>query len=421
MNLIEKEHLFGARNYESTPVVIARAKGSILTDVNGVDYIDMMSAYSAASLGHANPHVLKTLKNQASSLGVTSRAFFNNQLPLFLEKLSELSGLSKSIPMNSGAEAVETALKVARKWGEMKKGIAEHCVEIVVCMNNFHGRTLGIVSFSTEAQYKKNFGPHLPGFTYAQYGDIESLRAAITPNTAAFLVETIQGEAGIILPKDDNYFQEVRRLCDEHNILLMLDEIQCGLSRTGSLFCFEHYRIMPDVLILGKALGGGVYPVSAVCAKSEVMDLIRPGDHGSTFGGNAIASAVALTSLELLSDPALIEQVKELGAWSMSYLSQHLAPYVASGLVVDIRGKGLFIGVEFSSDLPAKKVVNELMSRGVLTKDTHTYTIRLAPALTIKKRQLKAAYDALVMSIAVCSNQKTKIQTAELNEVRDKI
>lgn len=398
MNLIEKELRYGAKNYESLPVVIAKAHNATLTDTQGREYIDMMSAYSAASLGHANPQVLATLVAQASTLGVTSRAFFNDKLPLLLERLSDLSGLDKAIPMNSGAEGVETAIKLARKWGELEKKIEKDQCEIIVCHNNFHGRTLGVISFSTEPQYKANFGPFLPGFKYVPHGDAQALEAAITPNTAAFLIEPIQGEAGIIMPPV-GYMEKVYEICQKNNVLLVLDEIQCGLTRTGKLFCFEHFGVKPDILILGKALGGGVYPVSAVLADNEIMNLIRPGDHGSTFGGNALASAVALTSLDLLASSTLIRNTKERGLWALDYLNKELQPYKEAGVVVDIRGLGLFIGVEFDAVLPAKTIVKDLMKEGVLTKDTHHTTIRLAPPLTISDEDLKTAIDKLVYCV----------------------
>jgi len=397
---IDKELNFGAHNYSSLPVVLTSAVGSTLRDVQGAEYIDMMSAYSAASLGHAHPKILQTLVSQASSLAVTSRAFFNDKLPLLLEKLCFITSLDKAIVMNSGAEAVETALKFARKWGEMKKKIKKNKCEIIVCRNNFHGRTIGIISFSSQSQYKKNFGPFLPGFKEVEFGSIESLEKAITKNTCAFLVEPIQGEAGIITPSAQ-YLAKVRQLCTKHNVLLICDEIQTGLSRTGKLFCYEHSLIQPDLLILGKALGGGVYPVSAVVGRAEVMDLIKPGDHGSTFGGNALASAIALSSIELLSDPELIKRVEHLGKWSMQYLQRVLSPHLISGQVREVRGRGLFIAVELN--FKAGDVVKEMINGGVLTKDTHENTIRLAPALTITQQELKRAYNCLASSIAKCS------------------
>ncbi len=397
---MDKELTFGANNYSSLPVVISKAKGSVLTDIDGKTYIDMMSAYSAASLGHANPEILKAMTEQVNTLGVTSRAFYNDKLPLMLEQLSTLSTIdgAKAIPMNSGAEAVETALKVSRRWGEMVKGIKKNKAEIIVCKNNFHGRTLAIISFSTNKEYKDHFGPFVKGFKEVPFNDIKALKKAINKNTCAFLVEPIQGEAGIIVPSP-NYLKEVSALCAKKSVLLICDEIQSGLSRTGKLFCFEHSNIKPDVLIVGKALGGGIYPVSAVIAKPEVMNLMEPGSHGSTFGGNPVASSIALKSLELLSNPKLLASVENLGKWSLQYLKKHLSEHIESGLVKDVRGSGLFMAVEFKKGVKASSIVSSMLECGVITKDTHKVTIRLAPALTITKEQLKAAFDCLVKAV----------------------
>lgn len=388
--LIALENARGAHNYHPVEVVLARAKGVHVWDVEGRRYIDMMSAYSTASLGHSHPAILRALLAQARALDVTSRAFYNDQLPLWLERLTTLAGMDRALPMNSGAEAVETALKLARKWGETVKGVPRNQCEIIGCDDNFHGRTLGIISLSTEPQYRENFGPFLPGMKTVPVGDLEALERAITPHTAAFLIEPIQGEAGIRIPPP-GYLKAARELCRKHRVLFIVDEIQCGLSRTGKLFCFQHDALDPDLLILGKALGGGVYPVSAVVGSREVLGVLKPGDHGSTFGGNAIAAAVSLKALELLSDEKLIAHVATLGDWALDYLRRHL---ITNPLVREIRGKGLFIGVE--TTLPARPFVNTLKEKGVLTKDTHEVVIRLAPPLIIKKSQLKTALDALI-------------------------
>lgn len=393
-SFIDKELEYGANNYSSLPVVLNKAEGIYVYDTDGQRYIDMMSAYSAVSLGHSNPEIVAALQEQISQLGVVSRAVFNDKLPLFMQKLCELSGLDKVIPMNSGAEAVETALKVARKWGEKVKGVAKNQGEIIVCKNNFHGRTLGIISFSSDSQYKDGFGPFLPGFKQIDFDNIEQLENAITPNTVAFLVEPIQGEAGIITPSE-NYLVKVRELCTHHNVLLILDEIQCGLSRTGKLFNFQHSGIKPDLLILGKALGGGLYPVSCVVGIKEAMSVITPGDHGSTFGGNALASAIGLKSLELLSQPELLEHVTHLGHDSLNYLRENLSH---NSYVKDIRGQGLFIGIELT--VKAKPVVMELLADGVLTKDTHENTIRIAPPLVITETEMKIALNKIIRAIS---------------------
>jgi ornithine--oxo-acid transaminase len=390
--LIEMDLARGAHNYRPIDVVLQRAKGIYLWDLEGRRYIDMMSAYSTASLGHSHPAVLKTLARQARSLDVTSRAFYNDQLPQWLNLLTSLAGMDKALPMNTGAEAVETALKLARKWGETVKGIPRNKSEIIACSDNFHGRTLALVSLSTEPQYRENFGPFMPGFKTVPFGDAQALAKAITPRTAAFIVEPIQGEAGIRVPPA-GYLARARELCRQHNVLFIVDEIQCGLSRTGRLFCFQHEGIEPDLLILGKALGGGVYPVSAVVGSQEVLGVLRPGDHGSTFGGNAIAAAVSMTALGLLSDPKLIARVARLGDWALAYLQEALG---AHPLVRDIRGRGLLIGIEVTPEADAHALVHALKAHGVLTKETHGVVIRLAPPLVIRKKHLRRALDAVI-------------------------
>ncbi|MDE2401756.1 MAG: ornithine--oxo-acid transaminase [Burkholderiales bacterium] len=390
--LIELELARGAHNYLPIELVLQRAKGSFLWDVEGRRYIDMMGAYSTASLGHSHPAILRALIKQARTLDVTSRAFYNDQLPPWLEQLSGLTGMDKALPMNSGAEAVETALKLARKWGERVKGIPSNQCEIIGCEGNFHGRTLALISLSTEPQYRENFGPLLPGFKTVPFGDARALKKAITPRTAAFIVEPIQGEAGIRLPPE-GYLAQAQALCRQHNVLFIVDEVQCGLARTGRLFCFEHDGLRPDLIILGKALGGGVYPVSAVVGNAAVLGVFRPGDHGSTFGGNAIAAAVSRKALQLLSDPELIERTDRLGQWALHTLKDALD---GNPIVRDIRGKGLLIGVEVAPEIGARRLVEELKQRGVLTKDSHEVVIRLAPPLTIKKKHLRRALEAVV-------------------------
>jgi ornithine--oxo-acid transaminase len=390
--LIDLDLARGAHNYRPVAVVLHRAKGVHLWDVAGRRYIDMMSAYSTASLGHGHPKVLKALTRQAKALDVTSRAFYNDQLPLWLDQLTHLAGMDKALPMNTGAEAVETALKLARKWGEKVKGIPRDQAEIIGCEGNFHGRTLALVSLSTEAQYREHFGPFTPGFKTVPFGDEAALARAITPRTAAFIVEPIQGEAGIRLPPS-GYLRRARELCRQHGVLFIVDEIQCGLSRTGRLFAFQHDDLAPDLLILGKALGGGVYPVSAVVGRAEVLGVLRPGDHGSTFGGNAIAAAVSMTALGLLSDPELVARVTRLGDWALAYLREALQ---GSPVVREIRGQGLMMGVEVVPELGARGLVDALKERGVLTKETHEVVIRLAPPLVIRKKHLRRALDAVI-------------------------
>lgn len=389
--LIDLELEKGAHNYHPIELVLTRSKGSFLWDVEGHRYIDMMGAYSTASLGHCHPEIVKTLTRQAKTLDVTSRAFYNDQLPPWLDLLTSLAGMDKALPMNSGAEAVESALKLARKWGETVKGIPEDKCEIIGCEGNFHGRTLGLISLSTEPQYRKHFGPLLPGMKTVPYGDVKALAKAITPRTAAFIVEPIQGEAGIRVPPP-GFLAKAQALCRQHNVLFIVDEIQCGLARSGRLFCYQHDDLKPDLVILGKALGGGVYPVSAVVGRGDVIGVFRPGDHGSTFGGNAIAAAVSMTALQLLSDPKLIDRADRLGQWALAYLRKHLA---GAQVVRDIRGKGLLIGVEVAPEIGARSLVEELKTHGILTKDSHDVVIRLAPPLNIKKKHLRQALEAV--------------------------
>jgi ornithine--oxo-acid transaminase len=379
--LIELEDRYGVHNYHPLDVVVERASGAWITDVEGRRYLDFLAAYSAVNQGHCHPKILEALRRQAEKVTLTSRAFRNDQLPLFFRDLHELTGFEMALAMNSGTEAVESALKIARKWGAKVKGIADGECEIIVATNNFHGRTIAIVGFSTEEQYRDGFGPFPAGFHIVPFGDAEALRRAITPKTCAFLVEPIQGEAGILMPPD-GYLRDVAAICREKNVLLMLDEIQTGLGRTGKLFAYMHEEITPDVLIVGKALAGGFYPVSAVLGSREVMGVITPGDHGSTFGGNPLACAVARAALRVIVDEKLSERSAELGEVAMNYLKRIHSPHI-----VEIRGKGLFIAVELNR--PARPFCEELKRRGVLCKETHASVMRLAPPLMIDKADLE--------------------------------
>ena len=383
---IETEHRFGAANYDPLPVVLVRGEGVRVWDDQGREYLDMMSAYSAVSHGHCHPRLVKVLTEQAQTLTVTSRAFYNDRLPRLLERLTQLTGLPKALPVNTGLEAVETALKAARKWAHTVKGLSDGSAEIIACAGNFHGRSLAIVSMSSEPQYRAGFGPLMPGFRIIEFGNPAALEAAITPNTAAFLVEPIQGEGGIIVPPQ-GYLAECARICRAHDVLLIADEIQTGLGRTGALFAFQHERILPDGLILGKALGGGLLPVSAFLARGDVMDVFRPGDHGSTFGGNPLAARVALEAIETLIDERLVERSAELGEWLLEELRT-----IESPLIRDVRGKGLLIGIEIDVELcNARSFCEQLLRKGVLSKDTHGSVIRIAPPLVVRQEQLRAA------------------------------
>ncbi len=375
---------WSARNYAPLPVVIARAEGVWVWDVEGERYLDCLSAYSAVNQGHGNPRILDAMREQAGRCTLTSRAFQNDQMGPFLEKLCTALGYDKALPMNTGAEAVETAIKTVRKWGYKVKGVADGEAEIIVCGENFHGRTTTIVGFSTEDQYKDGFGPFTPGFTVVPYGDIDALRGAINENTVGFLVEPIQGEGGVIVPPE-GYLSEASKLCAEHRVAFIADEIQTGLGRTGRLLCCDWEKVRPDVLILGKALGGGVYPVSAVCADDEFMDVFEPGDHGSTFGGNPLGAAVGMASLDVIIDEKLAERADELGTWFMNELRSVDTPHV-----VEVRGKGMLIGVVIADESgPAKPFCKALMKRGILAKETHEQVIRFAPPLVIDRETLE--------------------------------
>lgn len=381
---------YGAHNYKPLDVVIAKGEGVWVTDVDGKRYLDCLSAYSALNQGHVHPKILKTLVEQASQLTLTSRAFRNDQLPLFYQELAELSGYEMVIAMNSGAEAVETALKIARKWAYVTKQVPRHKAEIIVADGNFHGRTISIISFSSEKFYKDDFGPFTPGFISIPYGDAESVEAAITPNTAAVMLEPIQGEGGVIIPPE-GYLQEVRNICDRHNVLLIADEIQTGLGRTGKLFACDHENVRPDLMILGKALGGGFYPVSAVLSDREVLGLFQPGEHGSTFGGNPLAAAVARTSLKVLTEEHLIENAAAMGEYFQEQLCE-----IPSKHVKEVRGKGLLIGVELKPEAGgARRFCESLQNSGILAKETHESIIRFAPPLIIDKTTIDWAMERI--------------------------
>jgi ornithine--oxo-acid transaminase len=382
--LIALEEQFGAHNYHPLDVVIERAEGVWVYDVEGKRYLDCLAAYSAVNQGHCHPRILATLIQQSSRVTLTSRAFRNDQLPLLCEELHQLTGFDMALPMNSGAEAVETAVKAARKWGYKVKGIPDGKAEIIVCANNFHGRTVTIVSFSSDEQYRDGFGPFTPGFRIIPYGDANALREAITPNTCAFLVEPIQGEAGIIMPPA-GFLKKAEALCRENRVLFMCDEIQSGLGRTGKLFAYMHDNVKPDVLIVGKALSGGFYPVSAVLASKEVLGVFHPGDHGSTFGGNPLACAVARSALKVLVEEKLVERSAELGAYFLSQLQT-----MKSADLKEVRGKGLWIGIELFS--PARPYCEALKEVGILCKETHDRVIRIAPPLTITREEIDWAF-----------------------------
>ena len=401
-NYIKKESLYGAQNYSPLSVVIEQGEGAYLWDVDGNKYLDMVSAYSAVSHGHSHPELIKTLQSQSTKLAITSRAFYTEPFATFLEKLSNISGFESVLTMNTGAEAVETSIKAARRWGYFSKGIPEDNAEIIVANGNFHGRTTTIVSFSSDSSYKDGFGPFTPGFKTADYCgschcesienclSIESFEKKINKNTCAILVEPIQGEAGIRVPTE-GWLTKLRELCDAKNILLILDEIQSGLGRTGKLFSFQHENIMPDGLILGKALGGALLPISAFLSSKEVMDHFKPGSHGSTFGGNPLASKVASKAIDLLFEDKLIENSKNMGEYFLSKLRQ-----IDSKIVKEVRGKGLWIGVELNeSEVNAKDLCLMLLNEGLLCKETHKTVIRFAPPLMISKKDLDWAIDKI--------------------------
>ncbi|ANY72009.1 ornithine--oxo-acid transaminase [Paenibacillus ihbetae] len=384
---IERSERFGARNYHPLPVVVAKAEGVLVTDTEGNTYIDMLSAYSALNAGHRHPRIIQALKDQADKVTLTSRAFYNDQLGFFYERLSNYTGKDLILPMNTGAEAVETALKAARRYAYRNKGIPENQAEIIVCEGNFHGRTITITSFSSSEEYRNGFGPFTPGFRQVPYGDLNALEQAITPNTAAFLVEPIQGESGIVIPPD-GYLREARELCSRHRVLLLADEIQTGFGRTGKRFACDWEQVEPDLYILGKALGGGVFPISAVAADKDVLGVFEPGSHGSTFGGNPLGCAVAIAALDVLEEEELAERSRELGEYFAGRLRTIQHPDLK-----EVRGRGLFIGMELN--VPARPYCERLMKLGILCKETHEHTIRFAPPLVIRKSELDQAFECI--------------------------
>ncbi len=389
-NHIELEKQYGAHNYAPIPIVLSKGEGSFVFDEKGNRYIDMMGAYSAVSFGHCQQELVETLCKQARQLDVVSRAFYHDKLSAFLEKACQLSGYDAALPMNTGAEAVETALKVAKRYGYQHKKIPEGKAEIIACHGNFHGRTIAIVGLSSESEYQQGFGPFPAGTILIPFGDIEALKAAITPHTAAFLVEPIQGEGGIRVPPE-GYLQEACRICQEAGVLLLCDEVQTGMGRTGKDFAFQHDACQPDGLILGKALGGGLLPVSLFLCRREVMDVLNPGSHGSTFGGYPLAAAVGLNALELLERESYSARASMLGTYVKKRLEQ-----MANAAVLDIRGKGLLIGLELDPQIiSARDFCLKLMEKGVLTKDTHHTVVRLAPPLNIEKPTLDLALNAI--------------------------
>jgi ornithine--oxo-acid transaminase len=380
---IALEETYGAHNYNPLDVVLCRGRGVWVWDVAGRRYLDCLSAYSAVNQGHCHPRILAAMIDQARKLTLTSRAFRNDQLGLFYQELCDLTRSHKVLPMNSGAEAVETVIKVTRKWGYRVKGIPADRARIIVCANNFHGRTITIVGFSTDPVSRQGFGPFTPGFTIIPFGDIEALEASITPETVAFMVEPIQGEAGVIIPPP-GYLKQAQELCRRHNVVMVLDEIQTGLGRTGKLLAEEHEGIEADITLVGKALSGGFYPVSAVLSNSQVLDVLKPGEHGSTFGGNPLACAVARTALKVLVEENMIENAARMGACFLEGLRQQ-----GLSRIKEVRGRGLMLGIELHPDCGgARRYCEQLMHHGVLCKDTHEHTIRIAPPLVIAQNQL---------------------------------
>jgi len=386
--LMDLANRYGARNYAPLPVVLERGEGVYVYDTEGREYIDFLSSYSALSHGHRHPRVVAAALAQLEKITLTSRAFHNAEMGPFLHELCEYSGMSMALPMNTGAEAVETAIKAARKWAYAVKGVPRHEADIIVCADNFHGRTVTIISFSTENLYRDDFGPFTPGFTIIPYGDADALEAAITPNTAAFMVEPLQGEAGVAVPPA-GFLERAQELCAKNDVLFVLDEVQTGLGRTGRRFCYQHEDVHPDLVIVGKALGGGIYPVSAVVGKMEILSLFRPGEHGSTFGGNPLGAAVARESLRVLEEEQLASRSAELGEYLMARLRSIQSPYIK-----EVRGQGLLIGLVLQPDAGgARRFCVALMEQGLLCKETHEDVIRFAPPLVISREQLDWALE----------------------------
>jgi len=401
-NFIDKESIFGPDNYKPLPVVLSRAKGVWVWDVDDNKYLDMMSAYSAVSHGHSHPELLKVLHEQSSQLALTSRAFYTDTLGPYLETITSLSNFDMALPMNSGAEAVETAIKAARRWAYLSKKIESNKAEIIVADGNFHGRTTTIISFSSDANSKNDFGPHTPGFVSVEFGSAKAIEQAINENTAAVLIEPIQGEGGIIVPPE-NFLPEVREICTKNNVLMILDEVQSGLGRTGKLFAFQHSNIQPDGLILGKALGGGFMPVSCFLASKEVMQWLTPGSHGSTFGGNPLAAAIGKKSLELLEEENLIENSRVLGDFFKNALIN-----IKSKVIKEVRGKGLWIGVVIDTNYVSGKDLSKLLLKeGILCKETHETVIRFAPPLVITKEEIEWALEIITAALTQIENKAT--------------
>ncbi|CEG28389.1 ornithine--oxo-acid transaminase [Bacillus sp. B-jedd] len=386
-DVIEQTEKYGAQNYHPLPIVISKAEGVWVEDPEGNKYMDMLSAYSAVNQGHRHPKIIQALKDQADRVTLTSRAFHNDQLGPWYERICKLANKEMALPMNTGAEAVETAIKAARRWAYFVKGVEEDKAEVIACIGNFHGRTMTAVSLSSEAEYKKGFGPMLPGIKLIPYGDLEALKAAITPNTAAFLIEPIQGEAGILIPPA-GFLKKAADLCRENNVLFIADEIQAGLARSGRMFACDWDEFEPDMYILGKALGGGVFPISCVVANKDILGVFNPGSHGSTFGGNPMACAVSIAALDVLVDEKLAERSLELGEYFMAKLKE-----ISNPMIKEIRGKGLFIGVELTE--PARKYCEQLKEEGLLCKETHETVIRFAPPLVISKEELDWAIERI--------------------------
>lgn len=386
-SIIEKTEQYGAKNYHPLPIVISKAEGVWVTDPEGNKFMDMLSAYSAVNQGHRHPKIIQALKDQADRVTLTSRAFHNDQLAPWYEMICKISGKEMALPMNTGAEAVETAIKAARRWAYDVKGVEENKAEIIACEGNFHGRTMTAVSLSSDPEYRRGFGPMLPGINIVPFGDLEALKNAITPNTAAFLIEPIQGEAGIIMPPK-GFLKAARELCRENNVLFIADEIQCGLARTGKMFACEWEDVDPDMYILGKALGGGVFPISCVVADNEVLGVFNPGSHGSTFGGNPLACAVSIASMQVIQDENLTERSQELGTYFMDELKKLDHP-----VIKEVRGRGLFIGMELTE--AARPYCEQLKELGLLCKETHDTVIRFAPPLIITKEELDWALERI--------------------------
>lgn len=386
-SIIKQTETYGANNYHPLPIVISEAKGAWVTDPEGNKYLDMLSAYSAVNQGHCHPKIIEALKTQAEKITLTSRAFHNDKLAPFYEKVSNLTKKNMILPMNTGAEAVETAVKAARRWAYDCKGVPDNEAQIIVCEDNFHGRTMTAVSLSSNDEYKRGFGPMLPGIVVIPYGDIEALKKAITPNTAAFLIEPIQGEAGIIIPPD-GFLKEAYDLCKQENVLFIADEIQSGLGRSGKLFASDWDGVEPDMYILGKALGGGVFPISVVCADRSILGVFEPGSHGSTFGGNPLACAVAIAALDVIEKEDLVKRSFKLGNYLQEKLKQ-----ISNPIIKEVRGRGLFIGVELT--VPARKYCEQLKEEGLLCKETHENVIRFAPPLVIEEVDLEWAIEKI--------------------------